>query len=394
MLDLARKLFASQNINSFLLDDDFSDLKSFDAGLRKKFFPSEDYERIKKWIFANCAAGNIYVLEDFFRLAYVVVPLSRESEKKQFFVASPFTFEKITDELLKTIAGDGSDIAPLLRFYRDVPPVFHRDKFASFLGALFPSVCGRELKMVYHYFEKGKSYLFSANDTEKKSLEYVKEVEARYKIEHTMHDAIRRADAQTAIDCFKRMEQSGIKPRAHSYVRNSQNFAIVLNSHMRKIMEDSGVHPYYVDEVSRDFAIEIEKCTSSVQVSALAIKMIKAYCARIASQKTAQYSETVQKSILYIDLHFTEYISLSVIAEELNLNPSYLSSQFTKETGENITAYINRIRIAHSLPLLAHKNMSIVDIAGECGFDDMNYFSRVFRKIMNCSPTEYRKRTI
>ena len=64
-------------------------------------------------------------------------------------------------------------------------------------------------------------------------------------------------------------------------MRNSQNFAIVLNSHLRKIMEECGVHPFYVDEVSRNFAIEIEKCTSSVQVSDLAVKMIKTYCASL-----------------------------------------------------------------------------------------------------------------
>ena len=390
---LASKIFESQNIQTFLFDEDFSDLELFDASLRKTFFPTEDYGRIKRWILSNCTEKNIYVLEDFFRLSSVVFPLEKKDndEKQTFFIASPFTFEKITEESLERFISPSDNAEKLLHFYRTIPEIFHRDTFFSFLGAFFTELFGGELKISYHYFEGRENYLYSEK-AEQRDEEYLKEVEARYNLEHKLHDAIRKADSQSAIRAFKQMQQTGIKPRSPSYVRNSQNFAIVLNSHLRKIMEECGVHPFYVDEVSRNFAIEIEKCTSSVQISDLSVKMIKTYCAQIASHKVAQFSEAVQKSILYIDFHFAEYVSLSVIAEELHLNPSYLSSQFTKETGENITEYINRTRIEHSLPLLAHREKSIVEIAGECGFDDMNYFSRVFKKIMKCSPSAYRSR--
>ena len=94
---------------------------------------------------------------------------------------------------------------------------------------------------------------------------------------------------------------------------------------------------------------------------------------------------------LLIDFHYSEYLSLSVIARALNVNASYLSSQFKKMTGSTVTEYINSTRIKHALPLLAQSNRSIEDIAASCGFDDMNYFARVFKKVQGISPSAYRK---
>ena len=164
-----------------------------------------------------------------------------------------------------------------------------------------------------------------------------------------------------------------------------------MNSHLRKIMEISGVHPYYVDAVSRDFAIQIEECTTNAQLSELSSVMIKSYCRHIREHRVQGFSEPVRKCALYIDFHYSEYLSLSVIARALNVNASYLSSQFKKMTGSTVTEYINSTRIKHALPLLAQSNRSIEDIAASCGFDDMNYFARVFKKVQGISPSAYRK---
>ena len=112
---------------------------------------------------------------------------------------------------------------------------------------------------------------------------------------------------------------------------------------------------------------------------------------QIREHRISGYSESVRRCVTFIEFHYAEYLSLQALSDELHLNAPYLSAQFKKETGHTVTEYISYTRIKHALPLLAQSTRSVEDIAATCGFDDMNYFARVFRKVMNMSPTVYRK---
>lgn len=402
-LGLAFRLFESQGISAFVYEPGKTEIEKFDAGLRRDFFSNEDYGRIKNWIAKECSQiGNIYLLEDFLRLCMVVVPFfSQDGENAdgniKYFVASPFTFETSSPEDVKNLvreAGFTGEIEkPLYDYFMNLPQFgLNRDRFQSFLCSLFTSVFkGAEMHLIYHYFAKGNEFLYSGKDANAVDFERVAEVERRYMLENSMLEAVKNGDAQAAISAYKKIAQSGIKPRTPNALRNLKNFSIVLNSHLRKIMELQGVHPFYVDQVSRDFSIAIEQCTSSVQIFNLAAEMIKTYSRQTALHKIGKYSQSVRNAILYIDFHYADYISLQLIADQLHINASYLSAQFSKETGSTITAFINKTRIEHSLPLLKEKSRSIESIANTCGFDDMNYFARVFRKLQGMSPSQYRR---
>lgn len=399
-LELAFRLFESQNIPVFIFKPSENNLERFDGTLRKVFFKKENYEMIRNWILENCnKQGNIYLLEDFFRLCILVVPLGKDKAcEENFFVAAPFTFENLSKEdvkdILQKLGGKEADVKPLYSFYRNIKTTgLSRERFQSFLCSLFPCILARDdMHFIYHYFAKGESYLYSEKSAKEKDFEQIKEIEKRYMIEDSMLDAVSVGNAQQAIFFYKKLLQTGIKPRTPNAIRNLKNFSIVLNSHLRKIMEKSGVHPFYVDELSREFAISIEQCTSNIQIIDLAVLMIKSYCKQITEHKTAGFSSLIQNCIIYVDFHFTEYISLQTISKKLHVNASYLSAQFAKETGETLSFFINKTRIEHSLPMLNEKARSIESIANDCGFDDMNYFSRVFKKITGCSPSEYRKK--
>ncbi|WP_407428054.1 helix-turn-helix transcriptional regulator [Treponema sp.] len=407
--DLAHRLFESQNIQTFIFEPPYTDLERFDAGFRTQFFPKEDYGMIQRWVQTHCnEIGNIYLLEDFFRLCTVIVPLPAASENVpgqfsvndsalRYFIASPFTFEHLQEDDVASLLHEvtGNPAAPskkLLSYYAELPLVYSRDKFQSFLCALFPALFeSNDMRLIYHYFSATDGYLYTEADADGVDEAYAETVKKRYEIENAMQNAVEAGDAQKAIACYKQITQTGIKPRTPNAIRNLKNFDIVLNSHLRKIMEKCGVHPFYIDEVSRNFAIAIEECTTKMQVSDLAIQMIKTYCTQIQEHRLKCYSESIQRCITYIDFHYTDYLSLQNISEKINMNASYLSSQFKKETGITLTAYINRTRINHAVPLLLQSSRSIEDIANTCGFDDMNYFSRVFKKNCGCSPSDFRR---
>ena len=102
------------------------------------------------------------------------------------------------------------------------------------------------------------------------------------------------------------------------------------------------------------------------------------------------YSPAVQKVINYIDFNYQEDLSLKKIAELFSISPSYLSALFKKETGTTLTEYINSKRIDVSVSLLNTTDLSIQNVAGQVGFLDVNYYTRIFKKLKGLSPSAYR----
>ena len=68
-----------------------------------------------------------------------------------------------------------------------------------------------------------------------------------------------------------------------------------------------------------------------------------------------------------------------------------LSRKFKKETGQSLTDYINKLRIKEALYMMENHNLSITDIAYMTGFNDVNYFTKVFKKYKRMTPSSYRK---
>ena len=72
-------------------------------------------------------------------------------------------------------------------------------------------------------------------------------------------------------------------------------------------------------------------------------------------------------------------------------NPSYLSHMFKQQTGGNLSAYIEEIRIKEALKLFRTQKLSIGKVARMVGYNDPNYFSKIFRKRTGFSPAAYAK---
>lgn len=77
------------------------------------------------------------------------------------------------------------------------------------------------------------------------------------------------------------------------------------------------------------------------------------------------------------------------VAKELEISPYYLSRMLKKCTGKNFTDLLSEKRVEEAKKLL-HSNKSIKEITYEVGFNSQNYFTKIFKKYENCTPTEYR----
>jgi transcriptional regulator GlxA family with amidase domain len=84
-------------------------------------------------------------------------------------------------------------------------------------------------------------------------------------------------------------------------------------------------------------------------------------------------------------------ISIAEAAALYKVSPSHFIRSFKAEYGVSPNEYRQNYRVSKATSLLNMTNLSVRDIAYQCGFDDPLYFSRIFRKRVGVSPTEYRK---
>lgn len=194
-----------------------------------------------------------------------------------------------------------------------------------------------------------------------------------------------------SIESMEHLNSADIKPRLSDSIRDRKNFMIILNTICRKAAQTAYIHPVHLDEISRKFAIKIEDCTSIAQLEVLENEMTRKYCLLVQSYSLRAYSKPIQNIINYISFNLTADLSLNALSEEFMLNSSYLSTLFKKETGVTLTNFVNNKRIEHAIYLLNTTQSAIQDVAAQCGINDVNYFTKLFKKLKNMTPTQYRE---
>lgn len=100
--------------------------------------------------------------------------------------------------------------------------------------------------------------------------------------------------------------------------------------------------------------------------------------------------DIIAKADAYIREHFRENINREDVAAVACITPNYLSKQFHSRKGMNLREYINKIRIDEAKRLLLTTNLSVSEVAGMAGYDNISYFSTVFRKHTGMSPIDWR----
>jgi AraC-like DNA-binding protein len=93
----------------------------------------------------------------------------------------------------------------------------------------------------------------------------------------------------------------------------------------------------------------------------------------------------------YLDVHYHEKIVLDDLAEQFYINKFHLTRIFKEQFGVSVINYLMHVRITHAKQLLRFTDYSIERIGQECGMNDANYFSRMFKKIEGISPGQFRK---
>lgn len=142
----------------------------------------------------------------------------------------------------------------------------------------------------------------------------------------------------------------------------------------------------------KDYLEQVTGCSSYEGLRTWFLQKITEVCKNITSKQEEQTEGIVTRVKQYIKSNFQKDISLDGVSEMVNISPYYFSKVFKDEAGENFIEYLTKVRMENAKEYLKNPELSVKEICAMSGYGDPNYFSRIFKKYIGVTPSEYRER--
>lgn len=395
-LDFLTNFYKKCNLQVLALDPWGPVDKNIDIRFRESLGRDSEYFTNLERIATETAPRTIYRMTDQYLCSYMFLNYL-DGEHPIFLAVGPYLTRPMTQEDI-IVHAERMNITPqqLGNYYLGLPVLSRDSHIFAALYTFCETVWGTE--GAFHMedinmaltadtpSEAGQSFLSPTDLATFKQM-----VELRYAYENELMSAVSRGITLKAELQHPSAFPSFLDSRSPDPVRNIKNYCIIMNTLLRKAAEQGGVHPIHLDEMSRNFAHEIEAFSSLAEGQKLMDKMFISYCQLVKKHSSRNYSTLIQQAMLCIDSDLEGDLSLNVLAEKLNVNGSYLSTLFKKEMGQTITDYITAKRITLAMRLLGTTKLQIQTVAQKCGIPDVNYFTKKFKKATGHTPKEYRQ---
>ncbi len=106
----------------------------------------------------------------------------------------------------------------------------------------------------------------------------------------------------------------------------------------------------------------------------------------------SHYQQAIAKAVRHLVAHFREEVRLEEVLKLTHLSRPTFARQFKKHSGRTFSEFVNRLRLQAACRDLLESDRSVLEIALGSGFTQVSFFNRLFRRVMKCSPLQYRAR--
>lgn len=120
-------------------------------------------------------------------------------------------------------------------------------------------------------------------------------------------------------------------------------------------------------------------------------KGIEKSIAYLRDQRICDSGKVVKAIQEYIDEHYNDELSLGMLSNKFFIASTYLSREFKKNTGTNLNRYIRQKRLFHAAELLCNTDLKTTEVSVRVGYDNPDYFMKLFREEYSMTPSAYRK---
>lgn len=159
------------------------------------------------------------------------------------------------------------------------------------------------------------------------------------------------------------------------------------------------VEKTFINKIKKELNYKTEKLKEESEIRSELEKTLKEEKEKTNKKENVQkvsnkrvYSVEIEKAIEYIENNIKRPITLDDVASHINLSTHYLSKLFKKEMKVNFITYLTERRIEIAKKMLLDTDIPIINIAIDLSYNQPNYFSKVFKKTVGLTPTEYREK--
>lgn len=170
----------------------------------------------------------------------------------------------------------------------------------------------------------------------------------------------------------------GIEPDSINYIHRISDER--LNRKMDNIISEFNKKDSYYKPIILAEIISLLSYAARYYTAASPVRLRKKQAAR---------TEMIKKAFLYVDIHFSEDLTIDSLADYLGLTKYYFCHIFKQLTGMTPVSYINYIRCRKAKGLLlSGKCANVSDAAEQCGFSNLSYFTRTYKRYNGCLPSK------
>lgn len=254
-------------------------------------------------------------------------------------------------------------------------------------------------KSCYHAKEEGSamsfnkelnSRLFMQREEQRMHVEYKEEFGFYENVAAGNMEAVKRilADPHN-VHLYDNAEYGQLSKDS---LRNMRYHFVVSVALITRMCVEKGLERELAYTLSDLYIGKMDLLEHGEQIIALHNDMLVDFTRKMQELPKQQvYSMQVVRAMDYVYKHRNQRLTVETIANALEMNRSYLSVLFKKETGESISGFIRSERIKAAANMLRFSDYTYTDIAQYFGFASQSHFIQCFRREMGCTPAEYRK---
>jgi AraC-like DNA-binding protein len=222
------------------------------------------------------------------------------------------------------------------------------------------------------------------------------QIERRYDLEQELLHAVKWGNpfkVEDILEMKKKLFPDLIccsKSSASETLRCCKNELVALNALCRFSAQQGGVQPLYLHSIANKYALMIENAVSVNYLNDVLYPQIAIdYANAVLEFSVNSYSPMIKKIVTYLTVHLTEDVRIEQLGQMFQTHISHISRKFKKETGMSIPAYVSKMRVGLAKFYFENGKTSVREISDLLGFNDRNYFSKVFKRYAGMSPSEY-----
>ncbi len=294
--------------------------------------------------------GDVYSMLFIYNSLFTVIDRIRSGIKKYLNVSACFSASKVCP-----------DISKISQAYREADLML-KDKFY-----------------------KGKNSIF-IEDATKKSKDGFLCLDIRD--ERDLTSALRELDNEKVRQHIDVIFDKILNNRLGS--KSTQMICAELINIVNKVTKETGL------EISQIYTNEeipynmMQKYETIVDIKEWIMELYEKLISILRKMKIGdKYCEITRKVIEYVNKNFKKDISLSEIAEFSGVSNSYISRVFKEDCGIGFVEYLNRVRVENAKNLIENGEFKFKEIVVKVGFNNYNYFFRVFKEVVGMTPLEY-----